>query len=284
VGSTPATEAASWRDLVEEAGLALGSSTEARWILEEVTVTAAPTGGEPDEEARRAFARLVERRRAGEPLQHVLGHWSFRTVDLLVDRRALVPRPETEVVVEHALRKLAEGPGAPLVVDLGTGCGAIACSIASEHAQARVTAIDVSTEAVQLARANRDRLAPEIARRIDVRIGDWYTALPSEILGRVDLVVSNPPYVAESEWRRLDAVVRDFDPRLALVAGPLGTEALASVICGAPAVITDGGAVVVEIAPGQSDVVRELARTAGAKSVEVRRDLAGRKRVLVASW
>ncbi|MGA8297491.1 MAG: peptide chain release factor N(5)-glutamine methyltransferase, partial [Acidimicrobiales bacterium] len=233
---------------------------------------------------RAEFSRLLDRRLRGEPLQHVLGHWSFRTIDIVVDRRALIPRSETEIVVEYALAELSTMRCEPLVVDLGTGSGAIACAIASEHATASILATDVSVEALELARANRDRLDARVARRVELRLGDWYTALQKKDRGKVNLVVSNPPYVAEDEWAGLDPVVRDYDPRLALVAGPRGTEAIFEVISGAPGVLAAGGSVVVEIAPWQASAVRDFALQAGAKSVEIRRDLAVRLRVLVARW
>ena len=287
--STPRTDTPTWRELVREAGFLLGTSTEARWIAGDVTESAGlpyceAENSVPGASEKARFLRLVEHRLAGEPLQHVLGHWPFRTVDLLVDGRALVPRPETELLVEYALGELERVHGLPIVVDLGTGSGAIACSIATELPQATVIAVDVSEDAVALAKSNRDRLAAPVACRIDVRIGEWFEAIPRQFWGRIDVVVSNPPYVAEHEWVGLDPVVRDFDPQAALVAGPLGTEAIAAVISGVPDVIVDGGAVVVEIAPAQSDAARLLACAAGARSVEVRRDLAGRDRVLIARW
>ncbi len=289
-GSTPRTEAPTWRELVDEAAESLGSRTEARWIAEDAMRTAGLTdlgaaeAATPGAVEHEEFARLVARRAAGEPLQHVLGHWPFRMVDLLVDRRALVPRPETEMVVEYTLAELERVPGRPLVVDLGTGSGAISCAVASEHPLVMVIATDVSEPAVELAKSNRDRLKPDIARRIDVRVGDWFEAIPPSAKGRVDVVVSNPPYVAEHEWNCLDPVVRDFDPKLALVAGPNGTEAIEVLIAGAPGVIAEGGAAVVEIAPSQTEFARVRAVAAGARVIEVRRDLAGRDRVLVARW
>lgn len=287
--STPRTDPRTWRELVDEAGVSLGSASEARWIAEDVNERAGLTYREvtdaaPDTTLRAQFGCFVRRRIAGEPLQHVLGHWPFRTIDLLVDRRALIPRPETELVVEYVLRELQRVQRSPLVVDLGTGSGAIACSVASEHPEAKVVAIEKSGEAVELAISNRDRLDADVARRIDVRIGDWFEALPLEIRGRVDLVVSNPPYIAEHEWSGLEPVVRDFDPKAALVAGPLGTEAIANVIAGTPDVIADGGGVVVEIAPSQSVAARALARAAGARAIDVQHDFAGRDRVLIARW
>ena len=157
---------------------------------------------------------LLERRRAGEPLQYVLGKWAFRTLELTVDPRALIPRPETEQVVEVALAVLRRRR--PVVVDLGTGTGAIALSIAVERPDAQVWATDVDPGALALARTNRERVR---ARPVSYRQGSWFDALPDRLRGRVDLVVSNPPYVSEAEWAELDLEVR-CEPYGALVAGP----------------------------------------------------------------
>jgi release factor glutamine methyltransferase len=278
--SSPPRPAPTWHELIEDATLQLGSANEARWIAEEFPGRDVA----PALAVRAEFDRLVERRRAGEPLQRVLGHWSFRTTDLLVDERALIPRPETEIVVEYALRELSRFSKNPLVLDLGTGSGAIACAIVCEHRGARVIATDVSTEAIALARANRNRLGVDGADRIELRVGDWFEALSEDVPGRIDLVVSNPPYVTEGEWAQLDPVVRDFDPKIALVAGAEGTEAIAEVIGGSPRVLASGGSLIVEIAPTQTQRATALARGAGARDVRVHEDLAGKDRVLVARW
>jgi release factor glutamine methyltransferase len=217
----------------------------------------------------------------------VVGHWGFRQLDLVVDGRALVPRPETEFTVEVALAELAtrRTPARQaLVVELGTGSGAIACSLVSELADVIVLATDLSPAALEVAALNRSRLDAVRARRVEFRRGDWYEALDPTIAGTVDLVVANPPYVAASEWCRLDPVVRDFDPREALVAGETGREAIEEILRGAPAWLSAGAAAVVEVAPHQASAVADFARGRGARTVDVRRDLAGRDRVLVARW
>ena len=191
----------------------------------------------PEAPARARSLTLVDRRRRGEPLQHVVGHWGFRSLDLLVDGRALVPRPETEFTVEVALAEIdGQWPsGHPLLaVELGTGSGAIACSLVVEREALRVIATDLSPAALAIAKLNRARLDPGRAGRIEFRSGDWYEALDPGIAGKVDLIVANPPYVAASEWHDLDPVVRDFDPRAALVAGESGREAIEEVLRGAP--------------------------------------------------
>ncbi|MGD0742925.1 MAG: peptide chain release factor N(5)-glutamine methyltransferase [Acidimicrobiales bacterium] len=288
----PPAEAPTWRDLVRAARTALGGPDEALVLAEEAAglsrielVLALDTSPGPEERAR--FGELVDRRRRGLPLQHVVGHWGFRRLDLLVDGRALVPRPETEITVEVALAELAarRPAGWPaLAVELGTGSGAIACSLATEREGLRVVATDRSPAALEVARLNRARLDADAAGRIELRPGDWYRALEPGIAGKVDLVVANPPYIAASEWRDLDPVVRDFDPREALVAGETGREAIEVILEGAPAWLSRDGAAVVELAPHQVAAAVAFAGACGAVGTQVRRDLSGRDRVLVARW
>ena len=227
------------------------------------------------------FDDMVERRAAGEPLQYVLRRWGFRTLDLLVDRRVLIPRPETEVVVEVAIRELRRiDSQRPLVADLGTGSGAIALSIAAEVPAAHVWATDASEDALAVARANLVGIGSPAAVRVRMAQGRWFDALPGVFRGQFDIVVSNPPYIAEGE--ALPVEVADWEPRQALVAGPVGTEAIADIVGGAPAWLAPKGAAVIEIAPHQAEEARALAHDAGFGDVEVRPDLNGRARVLVA--
>lgn len=224
------------------------------------------------------YRAMVERRRAGEPLQYVLGSWGFRRLDLLVDRRVLIPRPETEWVVEQALRLLpADEPA--VVVDLGTGSGAIALSVAVERPRARVVATDVSPDALAVARANLAGLGRS-GTRVELREGDWFAALPTELRGTVDLIVSNPPYVAPSE--PLPPEVADWEPRLALVPGPTGLEAIAVVVTGASEWLRPDGWLVCEIGDTQAAAVRALAVEARLVDVDVLPDLTGRDRMVVA--
>ena len=232
---------------------------------------------------------MVERRLRGEPLQYVLGVWGFRRLDLVVDRRVLIPRPETEVVVEVALEELGRlgglGPAVhdraePVVVDLGTGSGAIALSVALEAPRARVWGTDRSPDALAVARANLAGMGGRVAPRVRLVEGDWYDALPGELRGGVDLIVSNPPYVAAGE--PLPAEVAEWEPAGALVAGPTGLEDVARILAGAPSWLRRPGAVVVEIAPHQAEAAAARAVEAGFDEVDVRPDLAGRLRVLVA--
>lgn len=273
------------RELADELLGILGSEREARWILEAV----APKDTAPAAwlAARERAVALASRRAAGEPLQHVLGRWAFRELEVTVDARALIPRPETEIVVEIALeeaRRLATLTAGSLhIADLGTGSGVIACSIARElDGQGRIYATDISEEALALAEENILAMSPETRVKIELCPGSWFDALPARLRGRLDLLVSNPPYLGAGEWPTLDPVVRDHDPYDALVAGPIGTEALDHLIDNAAGWLSTIGVIVLEIAPHQSHHVLERASAAGFSATEVRLDLAGRERVLVA--
>ncbi len=284
-------------DLVGKVAARVGSRREAVWIVEHAE-EAAPREDGPAAVAARALV-LADRRADGEPLQYVLGTWPFRTLELEVDRRVLIPRPETEQLVGAALLELdriavGRDPGEPLVcVDLGTGSGAIALSLASEGGGDRVLEIwatDVSDDALTVARANRDRLArsdPAAAAGVTLAAGDWFAALPGEVAGVVDLVVSNPPYISEEEYAGLEEDVRGYEPRLALVAGPggcgrPGMAGVEAVVIGSTRWLRRAGGLVVELAPPQAGPALDAARRAGFTRAGTRRDLAGRVRMLVA--
>jgi release factor glutamine methyltransferase len=215
-----------------------------------------------------SISRLVERRARREPLQHVLGTWGFRRLVLKVDGRALIPRPETEAVVERCLA-LLDGVADPLVLDVGTGSGAIALAIADEHAGARVTGIDVSVEALELAREN------SLLTGLEVELGehDLFRGLPP---GPWDLVVSNPPYVAPGDRAQLQLEVREWEPPLALYA----VDAVPAVARGSQPVLRDGGALVLEVGDGQAGETASLLTGLGFLDVRVSRDLSGRERVV----
>lgn len=274
-----------WRDLQRSAQAELGAR-EAWFVLERASgydrAGLVPRLADPVPARVAAFVEgMVERRRGGEPLQYVLGIWSFRRLELVVDRRVLIPRPETEMVVEVALEELRRLAAVrPLAVDLGTGSGAIAISLALEMPRARVWGTDRSEEALAVARANLSGMGASVATRVRLSAGDWFAALPPNLTGQVDLIVANPPYVGAGEV--LPAEVADWEPAGALVAGPTGLEAVADILAGAPAWLGRPGAVVLEIAPHQAGVARELASAAGFAEVDVRPDLAGRARALVA--
>ncbi|HEX5614924.1 MAG TPA: peptide chain release factor N(5)-glutamine methyltransferase [Acidimicrobiia bacterium] len=290
-------ECAQVRARLAEHGLA-NAAREARWLVEaasgldgaELDVDDSPVGAR----AREHLWSMCDRRIAGEPLQYVLGSWSFRGLDLMVDPRVLIPRPETEWVVEVALREMERrgvrrGPpaasrraGTPTVhvADLGTGSGAIALALAAELPDAEIWATDVSDDALAVARAN---LAGQASTLVRLAAGSWFDALPDDLRGRLDLVVSNPPYLADDERATLVPEVRDREPAVALFAGPSGLEALEVVIGEAPAWLRPGGVLVCELAPHQAPPAAAAARSAGYESVTVHDDLAGRARVLVAA-
>lgn len=241
-----------------------------------------------------AMRALVERRIAGEPLQYVLGSWGFCDLDLLVDRRVLIPRPETEVVAQVAIeevRRLGERVSRPdawggalthyAVADLGTGSGALALVLASALPEAEVWATDVSEDALAVAHANVAGTGTAAAR-VRLAAGWWFGALPAELRGRLLLVVSNPPYVAEHELAGLPAEVVGWEPIGALVSGPTGLEAIEAIVVEAPEWLDPMGALVLELAPHQARAAAELALGAGFAAAHVVADLAGHDRVLVA--
>ncbi|MEM9033542.1 MAG: peptide chain release factor N(5)-glutamine methyltransferase [Actinomycetota bacterium] len=265
------------RQRLDEAGLET-AALETRWLIEDVAGITDPTSGESV--AQRHLAKLdamVARRLRGEPIQYVLGHWSFRELDLLVDRRVLIPRPETEVVTQVALDELTD-LDEPRAVDLGTGSGAIAISLVREHRTAQVWATDRSAEAVAVARANAAGAGGRAAARLRVVEGDWFDALPVELRGGLDLVVSNPPYVSDDE--DLPAAVADWEPGSALRAGPGGWRDLEHLLGEAPAWLAPGGALVLEHAPQQAEPLRRRADEHGYVEVTTVDDLAGRPRAL----
>jgi release factor glutamine methyltransferase len=278
------TGATTWRHLQRAAQADLGAQ-EAWFVLERASgddrTRLVPRLDEPVPARTVGFVeRMVARRKAGEPLQYVLGVWGFRRLELIVDRRVLIPRPETEMVVEVALAELgALGVSRPLAVDLGTGSGAIALSLALEAPTARVWATDRSDEALSVARANLAGMGGRVAPRVRLTAGDWFDALPDDLRGQVDLIVSNPPYIGAAE--DLPAEVAEWEPAGALVAGPTGLEAVAGILSRAPEWLRRPGAVVIELAPHQATDAAALARRAGFSRVEVRPDLSGRLRALV---
>jgi release factor glutamine methyltransferase len=227
----------------------------------------------PAEEAR--LDTLIGRRLAGEPLQHLEGQVPFGPIEVKVDRRALIPRPETEQLWEEAAAALGEaGPGTP-IVDLGTGSGVLALALKRVFPAASVYATDLSTEALDLARENAAANGLEVA----FLHGDLFDPLPRSLHGRVELIVVNPPYLSEEEWEQLPDEIRRHEPREALVAGPAGTEVLARIADQAHWWLGIGGWVLCEIGETQGE---EALGLFGAYEREVRPDLAGRPRFLAA--
>lgn len=282
----------SWRALLLEAVERLrragvpSPESDARWIVEEASGN---EGGEfllgLDQPATNRgvarFDRMIARREAGEPLQYVLGRWSFRHLDLFVDARTLIPRPETEVVAGLAIDELdrvrEERPDSAVVADLGTGSGAIGLSIAAERPGTAVWLTDRSEDALAVARANVAGVG-RAGTAVRVVAGSWFAALPAELTGQLSVVVSNPPYVAAGD--DLPAEVRDWEPGGALVSGPTGLEALLVLVDAAPTWLVPEGALVLELAPHQGEAVAEAAATRFVE-VSLHPDLTGRVRAVV---
>ncbi|MCP9484732.1 MAG: peptide chain release factor N(5)-glutamine methyltransferase [Gaiellaceae bacterium MAG52_C11] len=221
-----------------------------------------------DEFELAAYRALVARRARHEPVAYILGEWGFRRLTLYVDRRALIPRPETEIVVERCLARL-RGLVEPTVLDVGTGTGAIALAIADEHAGAQVTAIDLSTSALELARENAEHLS----LAMELLEHDLRNGLPG---GPYDLVVSNPPYVEPSDLDTLLPDVRDYEPHVALV-GVGATEAIARAACD---VLRPGGWLVLEVGDGQASQTLGRLAALGYGDGTITLDLTGRERVV----
>jgi release factor glutamine methyltransferase len=226
-------------------------------------------------EQQQAFDTLTSRRAAGEPLQYLEGTAEFGPIELLIDERALIPRPETEAVWDEARRMLGEAGRGTVIVDLCTGSGAMALALKTVFPEARVFATDISEDALALAKENSARL------KLDIEFfhGDLFEALPKSIYGRIDLLVSNPPYVEEKDWATLPADVRDHEPRQALVSGPEGTEILERIADDIYWWLGVGGWVLCEIGETQGQRSDEL--FGQWLDTEVRPDLTGRDRILV---
>ena len=215
---------------------------------------------------------------AGEPLQYVLGSWQFRWLELHVDDRTLIPRPETELIVDLILTELGDNRSGK-VLELGTGSGAIAASLAFECPDLLVVATDSSADALTLAEMNL--VNHGLDDRVTLRLGDWWEAVDSD--ERFRLICSNPPYIAEDEWLKLDPVVRDWEPPSALVAGSTGLECYQVIFGQAHRYLEEGhGAIVVEIGASQGSDVQRIAVAAGFDDVSVKQDLVGRDRFVVA--
>jgi len=270
------------------------------------------------EEERAAFRDLVRRRAEGEPTRYLVGTCEFMSLAFKVTPAVLIPRPETEMLVEEVLRRVraaerpplmvaaeveaagveplppveapaappdGQGPGGqegrPEIIELCTGSGVVAVSLAVHLPGTRVTATDASPAALEVARTNAE--AHGVADGVTRLEGDLYDALDAADAGCADFLLANPPYVAEGEWDGLAPEVRDHEPRLALIAGPEGTEVIERIVRGARAYLKAGGGVLVEIGEGHGRRVREMAQAArGLQDVDILKDYAGHDRVLVA--
>jgi release factor glutamine methyltransferase len=281
-----AVDTVSWRQLWAETADAVGDRSQARWLCE---VASASVDGDEfharlDEPATERMVShldtMVARYRSGEPLQYVLGEWSFRHITLSVDRRVLIPRPETELVAEIAIGLAAQCEPTRVVADLGTGSGAIGLSMAYELPRqgTEVWITDASADAIDVARANLAGLGPAAAN-VRVAQGSWFEALPSGV--RFDVIVSNPPYVAVGS-PDLDVAVGEWEPASALFAGADGLDDIRILAAGAPDRLRPGGALVLEIGADQGRAVDVVLRGAGLVDVEIRTDLSGRDRIALA--
>ena len=217
------------------AGGVVNAAQEARWLVEETS-------------SAEELCSRVERRIAGEPLQYILGNAQFRYLTLDVDERVLIPRPETELLVDYVLKKL---PPNGKLLDLGCGSGAIALSAAYEREDISVTAVDLSTDALAVARKNAEK--NNLSQRVDFVHSDLFSALGSR---KFDVIAANLPYVTEDEYPQLDPEVRDYEPQMALIAPDNGLELILRTIKSLPEYLTSRGAVIFELSPPQAEIVR----------------------------
>jgi len=288
------------RDALTDAAQRLGAAGLPRPRREATMLWAAVAGGgtkpgdvwlqqdqEPAAELVERFGRAVERRSSGVPFAYATGRTGFRTLDLRLDPRALIPRPETEGLVDLVLawsRRLQRatwnvqrGGRAGVVADVGTGCGCIALALAVEGRFERMIAVERSAEAAALARENVALVRPSVS--VEIREGDLLAPLAGQ---RYSAIVSNPPYLTEVEYAALDPAVRLFEPREALVSGVDGLTATRALLAGARALLEPGGFVALEIDERRADQVRALALRYDWSRVALYDDLFGRPRFLLA--
>ena len=279
------SEHLTWRQLWADTAKVLDDRPAARWLCE----TACGLDGDEftgalDEPATERMVKhldeMVGRYRSGEPLAYAMGRWSFRRVELMIDRRVLIPRPETELVAETAI-ELARRISPRRVADLGTGSGAIGLALAYELPidNTEVWLTDASTDALDVARANAAGLG-RAAANVRFGQGSWWSALPSELRGTFDVVVSNPPYIAVDD-SEVDESVREWEPASALFAGGDGLDDIRAIMTGVREWLKPGGWLVLEIGYRQGDAVLALASECGLVNAEVRNDLAHRPRILI---
>jgi len=230
-----------------------------------------PLAATPPPEVVERLREGLRRLGAGEPIQYVVGDWDFRMLTLKTDKRALIPRPETEGLVSLVLEEPGVwGSGAPRICDIGTGTGAIALSLAYERPQCLVTAVDRQEAALSLARENAGRLG--LASRVEFILGENCAGAAP---GTFDAIVSNPPYIESAAVDALPPLIRDHEPRTALDGGPDGLDTLRGIIHDAAIALRRGGFLFLEIGDGQGDSVRSLMEDSGFSDVAILKDLAG---------
>lgn len=272
-----------WRETWAATTDTLGDRVTARWLCETASgCDAAEFDSELDAmvTARSGLHldAMVRRVLDGEPVQYVMGRWAFRHLDLMVDPRVLIPRPETELIVEHVLAHLNGRPAPHRVVDLGTGSGAIGLSLLHELPPdaAEVWMTDLSHDALDVARANAAGVGRRASGARFVQ-GEWFAALPATLAGSFDAVVSNPPYIAEHD-PEVHESVRAHEPHGALFSGSDGLGDLRAVVGGAALWLRPGGMLIVEMGHTQAEQVAALFAENGYVGVATRHDLAGRPR------
>lgn len=225
-----------------------------------------------------AFKELLIRRRAHEPMAYILGSREFYGLDILVGPGVLVPRPESEHLVEEGLKAL-EGIEGPRILDLCTGSGCIALALAHEIPDAKVIGVDISKEALDFAQRSADKL--ELSQRVQWLLGELYDPVAA-VGGFFHLITANPPYVREDEWQGLSPEVSEYEPRQALVSGPGGLEMVSQIIAGSRAYLQPFGVLLIEVGAGQAKAAQEMASQTGIfEQVSTVQDLAGIERVVV---
>jgi release factor glutamine methyltransferase len=230
--------------------------------------------GKPlSEDELESLRERIRRRAKREPLQYILGYWDFHDIRLQVQPGVLIPRPETELLVEAIIKRL-EGMDAPRVVDLGTGSGAIALDIAKALPKAKVLAVERSPEALTQARANAEALG--LREQVAFRSGDWLEGLDLQ----ADCIVSNPPYLTKQEWAEAQPEVREFEPREALVAGDSGMADLKAIVAAAKPLLSEGGFIALEMGIDHGTAMKAFVEEQGYTDVEVVKDDSHRDRFL----
>ena len=227
----------------------------------------------PDQLSR--VQRDLDRLANGEPLAYVVGHREFFDLDLLTDARALIPRSETECLVEHAIKIMADRP-APLIADIGTGCGAIAVTLAKHLPRACLIATDLSAAAIELARSNA--LRHHVEAQIDFRVGDLLAPIDRPL----DLLVANLPYIDDKDWPFLARTIRGHEPRMAFLGGPDGLVLMRCLLRDAPRVVQARSVILLEIGAYQGDAVTEIAQQNFPQAhIEIKPDYGGLDRLAV---